>query len=52
MLFPVPAVAMRWGISRDTVKRLIRSHRLHAVRVGCRQMIHIKEINRVERGEP
>jgi len=28
-----------------------RVSRLHAVRVGCRQMVHIKEISRVERGE-
>jgi len=49
ILFSIPALAIRWGVSRDTVKRLIASDRLRAVRIGARRMIHVTEIQRAER---
>jgi excisionase family DNA binding protein len=39
--------ARRWGVSPDTVRRLIRDQGLHAVRVSRRVLVPESEVARV-----
>jgi excisionase family DNA binding protein len=47
-LFSIGRVAQRWGISRDTVRRLIDSSELRSVTIAARRLIPLSEIERAE----
>jgi excisionase family DNA binding protein len=47
-LFSIGSVAQRWGISRDTVRKLIESSDLRSVTIASRRMIPLSEIERAE----
>lgn len=47
-LFSIGRVAQRWGISRDTVMRLVRTRELRSVCIASRRMIPLGEIERAE----
>jgi excisionase family DNA binding protein len=47
-LFSIGRVAQRWGISRDTVRRLVNSSELRSVTIAARRLIPLSEIERAE----
>ncbi len=47
-LFSIGRVAQRWGISKDTVRRLIDSAELRSVTIAARRLIPLSEIERAE----
>jgi excisionase family DNA binding protein len=47
-LFTLPKVAQRWGVSRDTVRRLIKRGDLPSVTIAARRFVHLDEIEKAE----
>ncbi len=47
-LFSIGRVAQRWGISRDTVRRLVIGGELRSVTISSRRLIPLAEIERAE----
>jgi excisionase family DNA binding protein len=47
-LYSIGKVAVRWGISKDTVRRLIDSAELRSVTIAARRLIPLSEIERAE----
>lgn len=47
-LFSIGRVAQRWGISRDTVRRLVNSSELRSVMIGGRRLVSLAEIEKAE----
>lgn len=47
-LFPIPAVAQRWGVSSFTVRRLVMRGELPSVTIGARRFIHVDEVTKAE----
>jgi len=47
-LFTIGRVAQRWGISRDTVRRLVNSSALHSVLIGGRRLVSLTAIEKAE----
>jgi excisionase family DNA binding protein len=48
-LFSLGRVALRWGLSRDTVRRLVSGGELRSVMIASRRLIPLVEIERAER---
>ena len=51
LFYSVPQVARRWAVSSYTVRQTIRNGKIRAACLGRRLMIHIREVERIERGE-
>jgi excisionase family DNA binding protein len=47
-LFSIGRVAKRWGLSRDTVRRLVIGGELRSVTISSRRLIPLAEIERAE----
>jgi excisionase family DNA binding protein len=48
-LFSLGRVALRWGLSRDTIRRLVSGGELRSVMIASRRLIPLEEIERAER---
>jgi excisionase family DNA binding protein len=48
-LFAIEQVAVRWAVSRHTIRRLIDRGALGSVTIGARRLIPLSEIARVEK---
>lgn len=48
-LFGIANTAKRWEVTKDTVRRLIKTGKLHAVRIGGRVLVPLAEIERAEK---
>lgn len=46
----VSALARDWGVSPLTVRRMVKAGQLRTVKLNRRHVIHIREVERVERG--
>lgn len=49
MLFTVSETAEALRLSRSTVYRLFRDRKLRSVRIGCRRLVRVSELERVIR---
>ena len=47
-LFGISNLANRWEVSKDSVRRRIKSGDIHAIRFGSRILVPLSEILRVE----
>jgi hypothetical protein len=47
----ISALARDWGVSPLTVRRMVKAGQLRTVKLNRRSVIHIREVERVERGE-
>ena len=47
-LFSIGRVAQRWGVSPDTIRRLVNSSELRSVTIAARRLIPLAEIERAE----
>jgi hypothetical protein len=53
--FDAKALALRWGVSEFTARRLMKSGALKSINIGSRRLVCIAEVLRAERdgvGEP
>ncbi|MGA3317137.1 MAG: helix-turn-helix domain-containing protein [Candidatus Korobacteraceae bacterium] len=48
ILFGAKSLAERWEVSKDTVRRKIKSGEIRSVRIGSRVLVPLSEIERVE----
>jgi excisionase family DNA binding protein len=51
VFFNISEVARQLRVSRPLVQRMVDSGRLRTVRLNRRRLVHVREVERVERGE-
>jgi excisionase family DNA binding protein len=47
-LYGIHELAVRWGVSRDTVRKLVADQELRSVTIATRRMIPLAEVQRAE----